>query len=220
VLTLTATLAASLVGAGPALADGDPASDVLATQSLFLPQDASVSPAYQGQLLALLEAARRAGLQLRLAIVASPTDLGSVGVLWRQPQAYAKFLDQELSQVYPGTLLVVMPNGLGVQGGGPSTPVARAAITGLPPPGSVAGLGVTTLTAVRRIAAADGHPLSVPGAVAPGTASSSGTDVIAWLVFAVGAAAIVLAWTLSLRARPFQATSASDPDAGHGSTSV
>ena len=208
-----------LAGVGPALADGDPASDVLASQSLFLPQDAGVSASRQSQLVALLDAARRAGVQVRVAIIASPTDLGSVGVLWRQPEAYARFLDQELSSVYPGTLLVVMPNGLAVQGRGQTARAAGAALTGVRPPGSVTELGATTLTAVRRIAAANGHPLAVPGAVGPG-AASSGTDVVAWLVFALGAAAIVVAWALSLRARPFQATSASDPEAGHGSTSV
>jgi hypothetical protein len=219
-VALAAALAVPLAGAGPALADGDPASDVLATQSLFLPQDAGVSPAHQRQLLALLDAARHAGLRLRVAIVASPTDLGSVGVLWRQPQAYARFLDQELSLVYPGTLVVVMPNGLAVQGRGAATGIARSAVADVAPPGSVGGLGATTLTAVRRIAAASGHPLTVPGAVEPGASASSGADVIAWLVFALGAALIVVAWTLSLRARPLQATSRSDPEAGHGSTSV
>ena len=122
--------------------------------------------------------------------------------------------------MYPGTLLVVMPNGLAVRGRGQTARAAGAALAGVRPPGSVTELGATTLTAVRRIAAANGHPLTIPGAVGPGAASSSGTDVVAWLVFALGAAAIVVAWALSLRARPFQATSASDPEAGHGSTSV
>jgi hypothetical protein len=220
VLALAAVLAVSLAPAGPALADGDPASDVLATQSLFLPQDAGVSAAQQGQLVALLDAARRAGLQLRVAIVASPTDLGSVGVLWRRPQAYAKFLDQELSLVYPGTLLVVMPNGLAVEGRGAATSGARSALAGVATPGSVGGLGPTTLTAIHRIATAAGHPLAALPTVAPGGAPSSGTDVVAWLVFGLGAVLIVVAWTLSLRARPLQATNTSGPEAGHGSTSV
>ncbi len=209
-----------LAGVGPALADGDPASDVLAGQSLFLPQDAGTSASRQSRLVALLDAARRAGVEVRVAIIASATDLGSVGVLWRQPEAYAKFLDQELSVVYPGTLLVVMPNGLAVRGAGrpraPRAPLSPACDRQARSRSSAP----TTLAAVRRIAAANGHPLAVPGAVGPGAASSSGTDVVAWLVFALGAAAIVVAWALSLRARPFQATSASDPEAGHGGTSV
>ena len=46
-------------------------------------------------------------------MIASPTDLGSVTELWRQPQNYARFLAQELSLLYRGPLLVVMPNGYG-----------------------------------------------------------------------------------------------------------
>jgi hypothetical protein len=46
---------------------------------------------------------------------ASRSDLGSVTELWRQPQSYARFLDQELSLslVYHGPLLVAMPGGFG-----------------------------------------------------------------------------------------------------------
>ncbi|MBV9006759.1 MAG: hypothetical protein JO181_18980, partial [Solirubrobacterales bacterium] len=45
--------------AAPARADGDPASDVLATQLLYLPQDAGVPAAQQAQLGALLQTAAR-----------------------------------------------------------------------------------------------------------------------------------------------------------------
>ena len=67
------------------------------------------TPAYrleqQAQLVALLAAARRSGYQLRVALIASSTDLGSVTELWRQPQSYAQFLGQELSLVYRGPVL-------------------------------------------------------------------------------------------------------------------
>jgi hypothetical protein len=197
-------LALLSVGATSALADGDPASDVLATQALFLPADAGLSPGRQAQLASLAEAARRSGVSLRVAVIASPADLGSVTELWRQPQTYARFLAQELSLVYRGTVLVVMPNGFGAgapAGGGTS---AGAALAGLAPPGSASRLGAATLTAIERIASASGHPLPVPsegGAPAPGATSS---DVVPWLVFAAGAMLIAVAWTLSLRARPLR----------------
>ena len=98
--------------AAPASADGDPASDVLALQTLFLPQDAAVAASQQAQLSALLTAAKRRGYPIRVAIIASASDLGSVTALWHQPQTYARFLGQEL--IYRGPLLVVMPNGYGV----------------------------------------------------------------------------------------------------------
>jgi hypothetical protein len=211
---------AAIATAAPARGDGDPASDVLATQSLFLPQDAGVGAPRQGQLVALLEAARRSGVELRVAVIASPADLGSVGALWRRPLSYSRFLGQELSLVSRAPLLVVMPNGLAVYGPGGRAAAAQAAVAALAPPGSVARLGAVTLVAIQRYAAATGHPLVAPAAGIQEGATPTGNDVLAWIVFALGAAVIVAAWTLSLRARPVQATSRSEPGAGHRSPSV
>jgi hypothetical protein len=162
--------------AAPARADGDPASDVLALQSLFLPQDAGVPLEQQGQLVALLAAARRSSYQLRVALIASSTDLGSVTELWRQPQNYAQFLGQELSLVYRGPVLVVMPNGF--------------------------GLGTAALGAIRRLAAESGHVLALPRTTVPSAATSGSAATVSWLAFAIGIALIALAWAASLRAQP------------------
>ena len=69
-----------------ARADGDPASDVLATQALFLPQDGGIPIGQQSQLTGLLQAAAQSGYPIRVAIIASKADLGSVTELWRQPR--------------------------------------------------------------------------------------------------------------------------------------
>jgi hypothetical protein len=108
-------LAAAAWTAPAARADGDPASDVLAVQSIFLPKDANIPLTEQAQLANLVQEADRRGFALRVAIIASTTDLGSVTALWRQPESYARFLGQELALVDRGTLLVVMPNGYGTQ---------------------------------------------------------------------------------------------------------
>ena len=195
-ITIAALMASVL--ATTASADGDPASDVLLSQPLFLPQDAGVSASKQAQLASLLAASHRSGYQLRVALIAGPTDLGSVTALWRQPQNYARFLGQELSLNYNGLLLVVMPNGYGLyHPRGPSNSEQSAA-RGLPPPGRA--LGTAALTAIQRLAAAAGHPLSAPTSTAP--ANHSSTDVLGWIVFALGAFLILIAWTASLRARP------------------
>jgi hypothetical protein len=212
-------IAAALAVTANALADGDPASDVLATQSLFLPQDAGVSAARQDQLVTLLAEARSAGAPLRVAVIASPTDLGSVGALWHRPSSYARFLGQELSLVSRERLLVVMPNGLALYEPGARSAAAEQAIGAFGAPGSNAKLGNSTATAIQKLAAASGDPIASPGTVARSAGRSPGTDVVAWLVFALGALAIVAAWTLSLRARPLQATSTSGPEAGQGSAS-
>lgn len=188
-----------LVVPGLARGDGDPASDVLATQRLFVPADAGLTAAQQLQLAALVGEAARAGYPLRVAIIASGTDLGSVSALWRQPQNYAVFLGEELSLIARGPLLVVMPDGYGASVAGASDPAGLAALAAAPAPGRA--LGAAALDGVARLAAAAGHPLSVPRASAPAARSGS-PDVVAWLVFALGAVLVALAWGASLHARP------------------
>ena len=190
----------------PAHADGDPASDVLVSQSLFLPGDAAFTLRQQSELAQLLSAARRSGYQLRVAVIASPADLGSVTELWRQPRSYASFLGQELSLVYRGTLLVVMPNGFGLYGPGARAPAQRTALagggTGGATGGGAATIGATAISAVQRLAASAGHPLRVSAIVtrsAPGS-----TDIAGLITLALGAVLIALAWAASLRARPLR----------------
>jgi hypothetical protein len=190
--------------AGSARADGDPASDVLASQTLFLPQDAGVPANQRAQLGALLTAAQQSGYQIRVALISSPADLGSVTELWRQPQNYARFLGQELSLIYRGPLLVVMPNGYGPYRLASPLAAERSALAGLSAPG--AQLGTATLTAIQHLAAASGHTLTLPNATAPSNPGS--TDTTSFLVFAIGGALIALAWTASLRARPLRARGA------------
>jgi hypothetical protein len=197
--------------AGLARADGDPASDVLAAQTVFLPQDGAIPAAQQSQLLELVRSATRAGYPVRVAVIARRADLGSVSALWRQPAGYARFLGQELSQVFRGTLLVVMPNGFGVYGVGASAgvsgSVSAAALRGLPSPANRAGppgaLGGAAIAAVQRLAGAAGHPLAAPRNGAPPSAGTrAGVDVVAWLALGAGAIVIAAAWTVSLRLRP------------------
>jgi len=114
-----------------ARADGDPGSDVLVYQPSFVPPDADVSVGDQLRLTALLRAAARVKAPIRVAIIARRDDLGAVTALWRKPQAYARFLGIELSLGYKGQLLVVMPNGFGVNWPGHSTATALRSISGI-----------------------------------------------------------------------------------------
>ena len=186
-----------------ARADGDPASDVLATQALFLPADAGVSFAHENQLNGALASAASNGFPMRVAIIASESDLGSVTALWRQPQTYAQFLGEELSLLYHGTLLVVMPDGFGLYGPAQAVAAGHSALAGLHPAAGGPVLGTAALSAVQRVAAAAGHPVTVPtaAATAPAAAGDS-TGAIPILVFVLGVALIAAAWTASLRARP------------------
>lgn len=190
---------AMLASAAGAHADGDPASDVLSTSSLFLPSDAGESATQQAQLQALLVAAARDGYVIRVAIIASPGDLGSVTPFWREPATYARFLGIELSLTYRGPLLVVMPDGFGLHGG--AVTAERAAVAGITLRATRGSLGAAAVTAVQRLAAAAGHRLTVPTVTAP-TARPGSSDPAPLIAFAVGCALIALAWSASLRARP------------------
>jgi hypothetical protein len=187
--------------AASARADGDPASDVLVVQSLFLPQDANVSATKAAQIEQLLREGQHAGYQIRVALVASAADLGSVTELWRKPQTYAEFLAQELGLVYHGPLLIVMPNGLGFHA--PQRPLGAASklpasIRGLAP-GSE--LGSAALTAIRQLAAASGHTLPVPTVRAPHTSTAR---TIEDTVFIAGVVICIVAFILSALDRPLR----------------
>jgi hypothetical protein len=196
-------LALAALAPGVARADGDPASDVLYTQGIFVPQDAGAPPTDVARLAALVRESRRAGYPVKVAVVASSYDLGSVTALWREPQTYAHFLGVELSLLYRGRLLTVMPNGLGIYHDGQQVTQETAVLRGVDVHRS--NLVATAATAVQRLAAAGGHRLAVP-VVAPARARAAGggTSTVTWVALAVGLLLVAVAWAVSLRVRPLR----------------
>jgi hypothetical protein len=190
------------VAPGTALADGDPASDVLASQTAYVPADAAGSLRDQGLLGALTRAAAAAGEPVRVAVIGAPYDLGSISALWRHPQLYADYLGQELAAVFRGDVLVVMPDGLGLyRAAGVSLRERVAVSRGGPPAGG--GLLGAALAGVRRLTSAGGHPLPariLAGPLRGGPARSPAP--VPWLVFGAGWLAVLGAWAASVRARP------------------
>jgi cytochrome oxidase Cu insertion factor (SCO1/SenC/PrrC family)/thiol-disulfide isomerase/thioredoxin len=163
--------------AGPAWADGDPGSDVLVYQDLFAGPDAGLSVQQQVALGGLLKTASRAGFPIRVAIIASPSDLGSVTALWRKPGSYARFLGLELSLAYKQRLLVVMPNGFGFNWPGHSSASAGGRLTRIQVRPGRGGLFLAAEAAVRALAAANGTTLgsAAPAPVSSGAHPSSGS---------------------------------------------
>jgi hypothetical protein len=102
-------------GPGPtrAFADGDPASDVLVYQPVFFPYKPAPH-ALQSHLVGLVRSANQQGYRIRIAIVQSRRDLGSVPALFGTPTVYARFLSSELSSIWRDRVLVVMPDGYGL----------------------------------------------------------------------------------------------------------
>ena len=86
-----------LAPAGAARADGDPASDILYTQSVFIPFDTGISQGAQETLATAVAEADRSGYPIRVAVIEKEADLAAVTVLWGKPKQYAHFLDIELS---------------------------------------------------------------------------------------------------------------------------
>jgi hypothetical protein len=117
-----------------ALADGDPASDYLITQQLFVSFKAKFSDANVTRLRELLDDSKRKGFPLKVAVIAGRYDLGSVPSLFGKPQQYASFLGQEDYYFFKDELLVVMPQGYGLYKARALPPGDRAAIARLPPP--------------------------------------------------------------------------------------
>jgi hypothetical protein len=170
-----------------ARADGDPASDYLLVQSVFLPFNTKPDPDAVRRLSTIVREAGAVGFKIKVALIASRFDLGAVPQLYLKPQPYSQFLGQEIAFVYRSRLLVVMPNGFGYAIRGARAPAARRALAGLAPPGRDATKLVKAATvAVQRLARAAGHRLVVP------KVSSDGS---AWgdrLKIAVGVASILV----------------------------
>ena len=187
-LALAAALAVAVQGAR---ADGDPASDYLLSGPSFLsPYDGHVPAAAQNTINTMLAAAKARGFPLRLALIATPYDLGSVPILFGKPQLYAKFLGEEDYYYWKDELLVVMPNGYGIFKASDLPAADRAAIAALPRlhTASGAALGQAAETAVRALAAK--HNITLAG----GTPASAGSSS-AWSDRAeiVGAALVICA---------------------------
>ncbi len=114
-LVLGAVLFGLLVGAPAALADGDPASDYLLGGSTYLsPFDSHIPQAEQAKLVAMLASAKKQGFPLKVAVIATPYDLGSVPSLFKTPQTYAHFLAEEDFYYWKTEVLVLTPYGFGI----------------------------------------------------------------------------------------------------------
>lgn len=158
---VVALLAATALAPATAHGDADPASDVLLYQQVFYPYRPVVDDALKAQLDGLTARTRKEGFPLKVAIVASQNDLGAVSSFFEDPRGYASFLEHEIRTNRPQPLLVVMPAGLGTASVGAQ---GAAAVARIPAPTyeETDGLTRVAIDAVRRIAAANGHPLPAP----------------------------------------------------------
>lgn len=159
---MLAVVLTSLLLPASARANGDPASDFLLAQNVFLPFNAKVDAPAAKRLNDMLASADKAGFKIKTAVILGPGDLGTAFSLIHKPQRYAEFLGLELSFVYRQRLLVVMPNGFGYSVKGNPDPKAARLLKTIPPPGADVTKEVEAATlAVQRLAAAGGHRLVI-----------------------------------------------------------
>lgn len=100
-----------------AVANGDPASDILIDADAYYPYSPSVSPKETKRLDTILAQAVAKKVHMKVALIATNQDLGLVTSLWGKPATYAPFLAQEIAYAFKGPLIIVMPQGVAIHGG-------------------------------------------------------------------------------------------------------
>jgi hypothetical protein len=201
-LLAVAVVALAAAAAVPAaLADGDPASDVLLYQNVF-PSYTDLPKGNVAALTKLVDQANKRGYTVRVALINGRFDLGAVPLFWLKPQPYAKFLSQELLGPAPYTdrVLVVMPNGFGISRNGYAIPAERRLLDGLPTARErgedVAAAG---FRAVKQLAAL--HGITLSGSLAGGGGGGHGLLIGLAGGGLVAALAVAAAVVLLLRRR-------------------
>jgi hypothetical protein len=188
-------------GSGVARADGDPASDVLLGQDVFLPYS-PISETVQRRLYAITAASQRAGYPLRIALIGARTDLGVIPTLFGRPETYARFLSAELTGVVNGPVLVVMPAGFGLAAGGNARSVASLGQIRIGP--GADGLGLAAIAAAGRLAASAGHPLpadAASSALSLGASAATVRHALTAIVVMALLAALAIGAALLARSR-------------------
>jgi hypothetical protein len=174
-------LLAAAALAGPlsiALADVDPASDVLLLQNVFVPYHPKVCSELKNQLRSVTDKAKGAGFPVKVALIGSKDDLGGAPQFFGDPPGYAKFLGQELGVYGPdvgrnlsGTpLIVVMPKGFGTYQVDKDA-AAAAKTVAVPAKDDPNALARAMILAVPKVATAAGHQVD---SVKPASGCSKG----------------------------------------------
>jgi hypothetical protein len=203
-LPVLAVAAAIALAPSAARADGDPASDVLLLQDVYLPYAPGVPGPLAKTITNLLKTTRKAGFPLKVAIIADAKDLGAVPQFFGKPQSYAPFLQSEIAFNSKRPLLVVMPMGYGAA----ALPRgSETGLQGLAAPKSAGGqdLGRSAVAAIVKLSAAAGHPVPTPKLPAGGGGGGGG-GTSPLIVFGVPVALLALGGVLAALRRRQDAT--------------
>ena len=189
-----------------ARANGDPASDRLLTDRVFLPYEAPISKSAADDLRKTVASASSKGYKIRVALIAFTGDLGTAVSLWRHPQDYSKFLASEIAFVTTDRLLVAMPSGWGFYDRGRPVTKELDVLKQVKPGTTPTPLAESTAAAVRALAASAGVTVAKPS-------GSSGTHDRLILGAAVLAFLLILVFPAQLLRRRARG-GAQSPSAG------
>jgi hypothetical protein len=197
------SVAAMLLAAPAAFADGDPASDVLLSQPYYLPYQPLVSKATTAKVKKVVAATEKAKLPMKIAVIATPTDLGAVPDLFGRPQQYAGFLYSEVQPAFTGQqfgLVVVMPAGIGLAGTIDQPKLSSAVRDVAISSGEDSdGLALAGAVAMEKIAKAAGKPIpEIVPISGGGSGSGFGTHAVIVTLELLG---LLLGVLLALQAR-------------------
>ena len=162
------------------LADGDPASDYLIVADAYLPYPPPPAAA-RAQLTGAIASVGKVHGRVKVAVIATPNDLGAIPSLFGRPAEYARFLGQELAYSYDAALLVVMPAGYGFYEGGKPTAAADATLGALSvtdkSPGGLTQAAARAVTALARAGALAYTDTRKPSAVPRVETARAGRNV-------------------------------------------
>ena len=194
-LVVISALAGALTLLAPAAAraNGDPASDVLLTDQVFLPFEAPISNSAQNDLRKTVAEANKKHFKIRVAVIAFTSDLGTAVSLWKHPQSYSEFLGKEIAFVYTGPLLISMPSGFGFYDEGRPVASEKQVLAKMKPGSTPTPLADSTTAAVRALAAAKGMTLPRPSSGSSATRDRLvlGAAVLAFLLILVFPARLI-----------------------------
>jgi protein SCO1 len=185
------------------------------TQQAFFSSLTNTESSQQKELLSVLAAAKRARFPIRVAIISTEYDLGSITALWHKPRVYARFLGVELSATRNQRLLVVMPNGFGFDWPGHPDAGAYGILAKVPIGAGANGLAAAAQTAVRRLAQAGGARLSA-GANPVARPAGGGGSIVIWLAVGIAAIAVAFGARRRWRTRVPRRLSRTEPALGAG----
>jgi hypothetical protein len=200
-LLVLAAVSALALAPSTAMADGDPASDVLLLQDVYLPYAPGIPTPLGKSITTLLKTTRKAGFPLKVAIIATPQDMGAVPQFFGKPQSYAPFLESEIAFNTRKPLLIVMAEGYGAVALPSGT---ETALQGLAPPKDSSGdaLGRSAVAAILKLSAAAGHPVPAPKLPAASSGGGGGGGTSPAIVFGVPVALLAIGGLLArLRTR-------------------